>query len=124
MTEKEIDEVDGALWGIMETQFGIECETSIYKFTDKETPINEEIGSYKYHVLTFKPMEAAETIEFMKAHIGDVRRFIDNHAKAGYNGLMVKDGCVPKKTIKDLIKVASKNFNVPNSYLKPILAQV
>ena len=124
MTEKEMNEVDGALWGILETQEGIECETTIYKFTDKDTPINEEIGSYKYHVLTFKPMEAAETIEFMKAHIGDVRRFIDNHAKAGYNGLMVKDGCVPKKTIKDLIKVASKNFNVPNSSLKPILAQV
>ncbi len=124
MTEKEINEVDGALWGIMETQEGIECETTVYKFTDKDTPINEELGSYKYHVLTFKPMEAANTIEFMKANIGDVRRFIDNHAKAGYNGLMVKDGCVPKKTIKDLIKVTSKNFNIPNSCLRPILAQV
>ena len=124
MTEKEIDEVDGALWGLVESQYGIECETTVYKFTDKHTPMNEEIGSYKYHILTFKPMEAANTIEFMKAHIGDVRRFIDNHASAGYNGLMVKDGCVPKKTIKDLIKVTSKNFNVPDRYLKPILAQV
>jgi hypothetical protein len=60
----------------------------------------------------------------MKAHVGDVRRFIDNHAKAGYNGLMVKDGCVPKKTIKDLIRVTSKNFEIPDRYLKPILAQV
>ena len=124
MTEKEIDEVDGALWGLVESQYGIECETTVYKFTDKHTPMNEEIGSYKYHILTFKPMEAANTIEFMKAHVGDVRRFIDNHAKAGYNGLMVKDGCVPKKTIKDLIKVTSKNFEIPDRYLKPILAQV
>jgi len=124
MTEKEIDEVDGALWGLMETEYGIECETTVYKFTDKHTPMNEDIGSYKYHVLTFKPMEAANTIEFMKAHIGDVRRFIDNHASAGYNGLMVKDGCVPKKTIKELIKVTSKNFEIPDRYLKPILAQV
>jgi hypothetical protein len=124
MTEKEIDEVDGALWGLVESQYGIECETTVYKFTDKHTPMNEDIGSYKYHILTFKPMEAANTIEFMKAHVGDVRRFIDNHAKAGYNGLMVKDGCVPKKTIKDLIKVTSKNFEIPDRYLKPILAQV
>jgi hypothetical protein len=124
MTDKEIDEVDGALWGLTETQYGIECETTVYKFQDKHIPINDEIGSYKYHVLTFKPMEAANTIQFMKAHIGDVQRFINNYASAGYNGLMVKDGCVPKKTIKDLIKVTSKNFNIPDRYLKPILAQV
>jgi hypothetical protein len=124
MTEKEIDEVDGALWGLIESQYGIECETTVYKFTDKHTPMNEDIGSYKYHVLTFKPMEAANTIEFMKAHIGDVRRVIDNPAKAGYNGLMIKDGCIPKKTIKDLIRVTSKNFEIPDRYLKPILAQV
>jgi hypothetical protein len=124
MTEKEIDEVDGALWGLTETQYGIECETTVYKFQDKNTPMNEEIGSYRYHVLTFKPTEAANTIEFMKAHIGDVRRFIDNYAKSGYNGLMVKDGCVPKKTVKDLIKVTSRNFNIPDKHIKLILAQV
>ncbi len=124
MTENEIDEVDGALWGLMETKFGIECETTVYKFTDKHTLMNEEIGSYQYHVLTFKPTEPEKTIEFMKAHIGDVRRFIDNHAKAGYNGLMVKDGCVPKKTIKDLIRVTSKNFNISDKNIRPILAQV
>lgn len=124
MTEQEIDEVDGALWGILETQFGIECETTVYKFTDKHTPMNEDLGSYKYHILTFKPLEAANTIEFMKANIGDVRRFIDNHAKSGYNGLMVKDGCVPKKTVKDLIRVTSKNFNIPDKCIRSILAQV
>jgi hypothetical protein len=60
----------------------------------------------------------------MKAHIGDVRTFIDNHARAGYNGLMVKDGCIPKKTIKELIKVTFRNFQLPNKSLKPILSQV
>ncbi len=123
MTEKEIDEVDGALWGLTINGELIECETTVYKFTDREIPLNEEIGSYKYHVLTFKPTDL-KTVEFMKAHIGDVRRFIDNHAKAGYNGLMVKDGCVPKKTIKDLIKVTFKNFELPEKSLKPILMQV
>jgi len=37
---------------------------------------------------------------------------------------MVKDGCVPKKTIKDLIKVTSKNFNISDKHIRPILAQV
>ena len=124
MTEKEINEVDGALWGLTIDGEFIECETTVYKFTDKETPINEDIGSYRYHVLTFKPTEAANTIEFMKAHIGDVRRFIDNYARSGYNGLMVKDGCIPKKTIKDMIRVTSKNFNISDKLIRPILAQV
>jgi hypothetical protein len=123
MTEKEIDEVDGALWGLTIENDMIECETTVYKFADKETPMNEDIGSHKYHVLTFKPTDLS-TVEFMKAHIGDVRRFIDNHARAGYNGLMVKDGCVPKKTIKELIKVTFRNFQLPNKSLKPILSQV
>ena len=123
MTENEIDEVDGALWGLTIENDMIECETTVYKFADKETPINEDIGSHKYHVLTFKPTDLS-TVEFMKAHIGDVRRFIDNHARAGYNGLMVKDGCVPKKTIKDLIKVTFKNFELPQKSLKLILSQV
>ena len=124
MTENEINEVDGALWGLTETQYGIECETTVYKFADKQTPINEELGSYRYNILTFKPMQAADTIEFMKANIGDVRRFIDNYAKSGDNGLMVKDGCVPKKTVRDLIKVTSKNFNIPDKCIRSILAQV
>jgi len=125
MTEQEIDEVDGALWGLTFSSDGkeIECETTVYKFEDIKTPMNEEIGSHKYHVLTFKPTDL-ETVEFMKAHIGDVRRFIDNYAKSGYNGLMVKDGCIPKKTIKELIKVTFKNFQLPKKSLNPILAQV
>ncbi len=97
MTDKEIDEVDGALWGLTIDGSFVECETTVYKFNDVTTPINEDIGSYKYNILTFKPSEAENTIEFMKAHIGDVRKFIDNYACAGYNGLMVKEGCVRKR---------------------------
>lgn len=115
-----IDDVDGALWGIS----GEELETTIYRFVEKETPINQELQSYKYNVLTFKADGDPDTIEFMKAHIGDVKFFIDNHAKAGYNGVMVKDGCIPKKTIKDIIRVTFKNFSLPETSLKPILMQV
>ena len=126
MTEKEINEVDGALWGLsisMDGQYA-ECETTVYKFDHKNIKLNEDIGSYKYNVFTFKPAEAANTVEFMKAHIGDVRKFIDNYAKAGYNGLMVKEGCVPKKAIKEMIRVTCRSFDIPEKSLRPILAQV
>jgi hypothetical protein len=118
-----LDDIDGALWGIA-GEDGEDLETTIYRFTDKKTPINEELQCYKYHVLTFKPSREPETIEFMKAHIGDVKRFIDNHARAGYNGVMVKDGCMPKKTIKEIIKVTFRDCQLPQICLKPILAQV
>ena len=124
MTEQEIDEVDGALWGLTISNDMVECETTVYKFEDVLTPKNEDTGSYKYHILTFKPTEPTNTIEFMKAYIGDVRRFIDNYAKAGYNGLMVKEGCVPKKTVKEMIKATCKNFNISDKNLRPILSQV
>jgi hypothetical protein len=85
--------------------------------------MNLEIGSHKYHILTFKPNDI-QSVEFMKAYIGDVRTFIDNYAKSGYNGVMVKDGCIPKKTIKGIIKVIFNNFKLPKKNLNPILAQI
>lgn len=125
MTEQEIDEIDGALWGLTFSENNqVECETTVYRFTEKKTPKNEEIGAYRYHIFTFKPLEAEKTVEFMQAYIGDVRKFIDNYAKSGYNGLMVKEGCVPKKTVKDLIRVTSKNYNIPEKTIRSILAQV
>lgn len=128
MLEKEIDTIDGALWGICLSEDGssIGYETTLYKFneTKRKVSVNEDLGSYKYNVFSFKPTEAEQTIEFMKAHIGDVARFIKNYASAGYNGIIVKDGCVPKKTIKDLIRVTCKSFDVPEKALKPILSQV
>lgn len=125
MNENEINGIDGALWGLLYSSDNtIECETTIYKFSTDTVPLHEELGTYKYHVFTYKPTEPDKTLEFMKAHIGDVRNFINNYAKAGYNGLMVKDGCVPKKTIKKMIKLTCKNLDVSDSLLKPILAQV
>ena len=115
--EIEIDEVDGALWGLFIENDMIECETTIYKF-------NDQINSYKYNICTFKPTEPKNTIEFMKAYIGDVRGFIDNYAKLGYNGLMVKEGCVPKKTVKNMIRTTIKNFDIPEKTIRSILAQV
>ena len=104
MQQEQINDIDGALWRLIEENGQIDCATTIYKFIEKTTPINEDLGSYRYHILTFKPNEPESTIEFMKAYIGDVRNFIDNYAKSGYSGLIVKDGCIPRKTVKDLIK--------------------
>jgi len=124
MTEQELNEIDGALWGLSVVDNGqVEIETTIYRFTDKTTPRNEDLESYRYYVLTYKA-DDPKNIELIRANIGDVKFFIDNHAKAGYNGLMVKEGCVPKKTVKDLIRVVFKNCQLPEKSLKPILAQV
>lgn len=120
----QIDDADGALWSLYIEEETVDVETTIYKFTDKVILPKGELGFHKYHILTFKPTDTENTIEFMKAHIGDVKRFIDNHAKAGYNGVMVKEGCMPKRAIKDLIKLTFKNWHIPNHKMKPILAQV
>jgi len=121
-----MNEVDGAIWGIIAQENGFnEIETTVYQFRDKITPYaTEELEMHKYNILTFKSAAEPESIEFMKAHIGDVKHFIDNYAKAGYNGLMVKEGCIPKKTIKEMIKVTFKNWHLPEKSLKPILSQV
>ena len=128
MLEEEIDTIDGAHWGICLSEDGSSAgyETTLYKFKEnkKKVKANEDLGSYKYNVFSFKPTEAEQTIEFTKAHIGDVARFIKNYASAGYNGIIVKEGCVPKKTVKDLIRVICKNFDVPEKALKPIFSQL
>lgn len=122
---ENLNEVDGALWGIIPQNENVnELEMTLYKFTDKVTPYaNQELQFHKYNILTFKSSDP-NSIEFMKACIGDVKYFIDNHAKAGYSGVMVKEGCVPKKTVKDIIKVTFKNWQLPNKTLKTILSQV
>jgi len=125
MTEKELNEVDGALWGLIHsTDNKIECDTTVYKFSSINIPVNEEMGSFKYNIFTYKPSEPENTLQFMKAYIGDVKNFINNYANAGYNGLMIKDGCVPKKTIKKMIRVTCENLDVSSTVLKPILAKI
>lgn len=124
MTEKEINEVDGALWSLVINEEMIEVETTVYRFTDKFTPANQDLGWYNYNILTFKPTEPDETVEFLRAHIGDVRHFIDNQAKAGYNGVMVKVGCVPKTTVKKIMKETFKSWNISGRNSKLILSQV
>ena len=121
-----LDDIDGAIWGVVvqEEKYS-EVETTLYRFSDKITPYaNEDLGIHKYIILTFKADGSPESIEFMKACVGDVKFFIDNYSKAGYNGLMIKEGCVPKKTIKGMIRAIFNNWQLPDKSLKTILAQV
>jgi len=122
----QTNDFDGALWGlIVDTENKtIECEATMYKFVDKFVPIDSELGFYRYHILTFKHNQPETTLEFFQARIGDGKLYIGNLAKAGYNGLMVKDGCVPKKTVKDMIRAIFKNYSISNKQLKLILKQV
>jgi hypothetical protein len=120
----ELENCDGALWAVSkkteDDEEITELETMVYKYQDK----NFEPGDlgFKYHVLTFKQDKTAADV--MAAYIGDVKYFIDNQAKAGYNGMMVKDKAVPKKDIKLLFKQILGNWEFPPKTINAIVKQV
>jgi hypothetical protein len=60
----------------------------------------------------------------MAAYIGDVKFFIDNQAKAGYNGMMVKDKAIPKKEIKVMFKQILDNWEFPMKTINDVVKQV
>lgn len=60
----------------------------------------------------------------MVAYIGDVKYFIDNQAKAGYNGMMVKDKAVPKKDVKLMFKQILGNWEFPVKTINAVVKQV
>ena len=120
----ELDDCDGALWALNKktekNEIITELETMIYKYQDRTfTP--GDLG-YKYHVLTFK--EDKTIAEVMAAYIGDVKCFIDNQAKAGYNGMMVKDKAIPKKEIKVMFKQILGNWEFPMKTINDVVKQV
>ena len=118
----EADGCDGALWGIVvkETKEEVvkEVATTIYNFKDKNIKPGD-LG-FKYSILTLKETNA----EYVQAYIGDVGSFITNQARAGWSGLMVKNGIVPKKTVKQMFKTVLTNSNFEDKFVRSILAQV
>lgn len=118
----ETDGCDGALWDIVikETKEEIlkELSTTVYNFKDKN--IKPDNLGFKYNILTIK----GEDAEFVRAYIGDVEHFIKNQAKAGWSGLMVKDGIVPKKIVKEMFHVVLLNSDFSEKYVRSILRQV
>ena len=121
---KELENCDGALWAVSkkteDDEVITELETTVYKYKDKDF-IPGDLG-FKYHILTFK--EDKSIAEFVSAYIGDVKYFIDNQAKAGYNGLMVKDKAVPKKDIKLMFKQILGNWEFPPKTINALVKQV
>lgn len=120
----ELENCDGALWAVSkkteDDEEITELETMVYKYQDK----NLEPGDlgFKYHVLTFK--QDKSIAEVMAAYIGDVKYFIDNQAKAGYNGMMVKDKVIPKKDIKQMFKQILGNWEFPDKTINAVVKQV
>ena len=124
--EKEIigfDGCDGALWHVIydENNGNIEIDSTLYRYEDRKIE-PDELG-FKYHILTFKEQDH-NSAEILSAYIGDVRHFIDNHGKAGYNGVMVKDKSIPKKTIKQMFLAVLKNWKFPETTIRATLKGV
>lgn len=120
----ELENCDGALWAVTKKtekdELITELETTVYKYKDKDF-IPGDLG-FKYHILTFK--EDKSIAEFISAYIGDVKYFIDNQAKAGYNGMMVKDKVLPKKELKFIFKKVLCNWEFPVKTINALVKQV
>jgi len=122
--EKEFDGCDGALWHVEikqeNNEIRHEVDSIIYNYRDR-TIEPDDLG-FKYHVLTYK--EDKTEAEVMRAYIGDVAFFINNHARAGYNGLMVKNKSIPKKYIKEMFKKILTNWEFSDKIIGDIVRQV
>lgn len=119
--QTEFDSCDGALWQITNTKNSTELDATVYKYKDRY--IEPDDLGYKYHILTYKGDDYSSA-DVICAYIGDVRYFIDNHAKAGYNGLMVKDKAVPRKEIKNMFKLILSNWQFPTNIIKEVVKKV
>ena len=122
-TTSGFDGCDGALWHVIHDESGenIKIDSTLYRYEDKSLQ-PDELG-FKYHVLTFKE-EDHTSAEVLTAYIGDVRHFIDNHGKAGYNGVMVKFKSIPKKTIKQMFLAVLANWKFPDKTIRAVLKGV
>lgn len=124
MANDEFDGCDGALWYVEVTEdkneIRHEVDSTIYRYQDRV--IKPDDLGYQYHILTYK--EDRSEAEVMKAYIGDVAFFINNHARAGYHGMMVKDKSIPKKTIKEMFKKILTNWEFSDTMIRSVIKQV
>jgi len=119
--QKEFDSCDGALWHVVQAEDVAEVDSTVYSYKDKY--IEPDDLGYKYHILTYKE-DDHDSAEVLCAYIGDVKHFIDNYAKAGYNGMMVKDKAIPKKDIKQMFRKILSNWEFPANTIKEVVRQV
>ena len=120
----EFEGCDGALWYVevnkKEHEVTHEVDSTIYRYQDRKVE-PDELG-FKYHVLTYK--EDKSEAEVLSAYIGDVAFFINNHARAGYNGLLVKNKSIPKKDVKEMFKKILTNWEFPDKMIRSVIKQV
>jgi len=120
----EFEGCDGALWHVEvkveENEVKHEVDSTIYRYNDKYIE-PDELG-FMYHVLRYK--EDKTDAEVLSAYIGDVSHFVTNHAKAGYNGLLVKTKSVPKKTIKEMFRKILTNWEFSPKIISAVIKQV
>lgn len=117
----QFDDCDGALWYVDLDKEQENIDSTIYKYEDRKIAPGE-IGFYKYHILTYK--EDKSEAEVMSAYIGDVKQFIVNYAKVGYNGMMVKHKSIPKKDVKEMFKRILRNWEFPETMIRSAVKQV
>ena len=115
------DDCDGVLWHIENKNGNIEIDSTIYKYENRKIK-PDELG-HMFHILTYKENDE-DSVEVMSAYIGDVQHFVNNYSKAGYNGLMVKNKVVPKKSIKLMFKKILQNWQFSESKINAIMRQV
>lgn len=122
-TEQPIKNYDGAFWyltkEVTKESENIVMNTELYKLKNGDKVEETEIG-YKYCILLFRNSE----VEYTKAYLGDIRGYIDRMGKIGYGGLVVKEGSVPNKTVKSMIRKVLDNIQMPENEIKAFLKQV
>lgn len=121
MEKNQFENCDGVLWGLsrvkVENEEFVEMNSTIFRYEEKEVE-PDDLG-FKYHILTFK--EDKTCVETVSAYIGDLKSYIDNQAKAGYNGMAVRNKTTPKKTVKKIFEKVLSNFDFPENQIKQAL---
>lgn len=121
----EYEGCDGALWHIdkkmVDDEILHDVSSTVFRYKDRNIE-PDELG-FRYHVLTYKE-DDENSVEILNAYIGDVKHFIDNHARAGYNGMMVKNKSIPKKDVKQMFASILSNWNFAPKVIKAAIKQV
>lgn len=118
---QEYDGCDGVVWNVVEENNFMNVDATVYRYVDRKIQ-PDELG-FKYYILTFKN-EDPESTEVISAYIGDVAYFVNNRAKLGYNGVMVKNKSVPKKTIREMFNTVLTNWAFPDKIIRSVIRQV
>lgn len=120
------DGCDGAFWQIIKTEtkeeIRSEVATTIYRFDKSKIKPSEHHGFYKYYILMIQ--EEPKEADVFSAYLGDVDYFINNQAKSGRVGLLVKKGAIPKRTVKKMFNLILNNMEFSKKNIKSILTKV